>query len=126
MHGTERTITQINPQYAKHYDAYLERQKRRKKRLVRRLILFGVITLLTFSFLTSYHLNQRALQAEMNEKYAQLEQQLIRLQKEEEDLRTEISLLKNDDYILEIARTNYFFSKDGELIFKIREEKPSY
>jgi len=121
-----KTITRLDSNYMQQYDAYIERRKKRKKRLIRRLVLFSIIALLVMGSLTTYHIKQRILQAEMREEYEQLEHQLASLQKEEKDLQEEIALLNNEEYVLEIARTNYFFSKKGELIFKIIDEKPSY
>lgn len=108
------------------YDAYIERQKRRKQRLIRRLVLFSVVAILALGSMAAYHIKQRALQAEKLEQYELLEEELAALQKQEEDLTEEIELLNDDDYVMDIARTNYFFSKKGELIFKIPEEDPTY
>src|SRR5690625_5532113 len=104
----------------------MERQKRKKQRLVRRLVLFSVIVLLAVGSLTTYHVNQRILHAEKNEQYQQLKKQMTSLENEEKNYQEEISLLNNEEYVLEIARTNYFLSKEGELIFKILDESPSY
>src|SRR5699024_4521461 len=116
----------LDSSYMRQYDAYIERQQRRKQRLIRRLVLFSAIALFAIGFMTTYHVKQHALQAEKQEQYEQLEKQLASLKSEEKNLQEEINLLNNEEYILEIARTNYFFSKEGELIFKILEESPSY
>jgi len=110
----------------KQYDAYLERQKRKKQRLIRRLVLFAIITLIISSCMIGYHLKQRAVYAEKLEEYEQLDEKLQSLLEEEKAIKEEIELLKKEDYVLDIARTNYFFSKEGELIFKIPDEDPSY
>jgi len=122
----EKTVTRIDSKYMQQYDAYLERRQRRKQRLFRRLVLFSLIAFLAFGSLTTYHIKQRMLQSDMKVEYEQLEEQLALLKNEEVDLQEEIALLNNEDYVLEIARTNYFFSKEGELIFKILDEEPSY
>lgn len=122
----KRTVTRLDSKYMQQYDAYMERQNRKKKRLIRRLVLFSIIALLTIGSITTYHIKQRILHAEKKEQYEQLEKQLATLENEEKDLEEEISLLNNEEYVLEIARTNYFFSKKGELIFKILDENPSY
>lgn len=108
------------------YDAYIERQKRKKQRLMRRLVLFSIIALFIVGGLTTYHFKQRVVHAEKTEQYEKLKEELATLKEQEKDYKEEIGLLNNDDYILEIARTNYFFSKKGELIFKIPDESPSY
>lgn len=120
------TIQKVDSAYMKHYHAHAERQQRRKKRLIRRLILFSTIVLLVVGSMVSYHMKQRNLHAEKQSEYDQMQKQLTQLENEEKSLNEEIGLLNNDEYILDIARTNYFFSKEGELIFKIFEEEPSY
>lgn len=108
------------------YDAYIVRQKRKKQRLMRRLVLFSMIALFIVGGLATYHFKQRVVHAEKAEKFEQLTEELAKLEEDEKNYHEEIGLLNDDEYILEIARTNYFFSKKGELIFKIPDESPSY
>jgi len=122
----EKAVTRLDSNYMQQYDAYIERQKRKKQRLIRRLILFSIITMLTVGSMAVYHLNQRALYAEKQEEYEQLQKELTVLKDEEANLEEEIELLQDEEYVLDIARTNYFFSKEGEMIFKLPDEKPSY
>lgn len=108
------------------HDVYIERQKRKKQRLVRRLVLFGLVIAIAFGSMTAYHVNQRATKADKLEEYQQLEEELVQLKNQESNLEEEIKLLQDEDYVLDIARTNYFFSKEGEKIFKLPDEDPSY
>ena len=126
MSTRDRTVTTLNSTYVQQYHAYQERQFKRRQRLIRRLIAFAIIVSLAIGSIVTYHYKQRMLQAEKIAEYEQLEQELAYLKQEEELLQEEIELLNDIEYILDIARTNYFFSKDGELIFKILEESPTY
>ncbi|WP_249872204.1 FtsB family cell division protein [Oceanobacillus saliphilus] len=126
MSSKKKTITRLDSNYMQQYDAYIERQKRKKQRLIRRLVLFSIVIAFAIGSMAAYHIKQRELQAEKIEQYEQLEEKLGILKKEEANLTEEIELLKDDDYVLDIARTNYFFSKKGELIFKIPDDNPSY
>ncbi|WP_407652033.1 FtsB family cell division protein [Aquibacillus koreensis] len=110
----------------KQYDAYVERQVKKKKRLYRRLALFTIVVIIALGSMITYHMNQRDLYTEKKEAHEQLEQQLASLKDEEKELEQEIELLNDEDYVLQIAKTNYFFSEEGEIIFKIPEEKASY
>src|SRR5690625_5023287 len=121
-----KTVTRLNSNYMQQYDVYIERQRRKKQRLYRRLVLFSLIAVLAIGSMATYHFKQRMLQADKREQYEQLEDKFATLKQEEKNFKEEIELLNNDEYILEIARTNYFFSKEGELIFKIGDESPSY
>ena len=49
--------------------------------------------------------------------------QLVELKKEEKILKTEIDKLQDEDYIARYAREKYSYSKDGEYILKISEDK---
>lgn len=126
MASREKKITRLDSSYMNQYDAYIERQKRKKQRLMRRLVLFSMMALFIIGGLTTYHFKQRVVHADKVEQYEQLTDELASLKEAEKNYTEEIGLLNNDEYILEIARTNYFFSKKGELIFKIPDESPSY
>lgn len=126
MSMEKSSVTRMHTNYMKQYDAYVERQRLRKKRLYRRLVFFSIIAVLAIGSMTVYHLKQRTVLAQKQEQYEELQEELTSMQHTENNLREEISLLKNEEYVLEIARTNYFFSKEGELIFKIPDEEPSY
>ncbi|WP_405098267.1 septum formation initiator family protein [Oceanobacillus sp. FSL H7-0719] len=126
MSAKKKTVTRLDSNYVQQYDAYIVRQKRKKQRLIRRLVLFAIVTALVIGGMAAYHMNQRILHAEKTEQYEQLEQELADLKKEESRLQEEIELLNDENYVLDIARTNYFLTKKGELIFKLPDEDPSY
>src|SRR5699024_1441507 len=122
----KKKITRLDSNYMQQYDAYMGRQKRKKQRLIRRLVLFSIIAVIAIGSMATYHIKQRVLQAEKSEEYEQMEEDLAKVEDQEAHYREEIKLLNDEEYVLEIARTNYFFSKEGELIFKIPDEEPSY
>ncbi|SHG40574.1 FtsB family cell division protein [Ornithinibacillus halophilus] len=126
MSVNKSKVSKIHPSYVQQYDVYQERQNRRKKLLKRRLIFFAILVAIIIGSLTVYHFKQREIHAEKLEEYNQLKEELTHLQNLEVQYKEEIELLNNDSYILDIARTNYFLSKKGELIFKIPDEDPSY
>ncbi|MDC3414857.1 septum formation initiator family protein [Aquibacillus sp. 3ASR75-11] len=126
MSAKKRSVAKLESNYMRQYDAHVVRHKRKKKRLYRRLLLFTVIVLVTFISITTYQLKQRSLYESKKEQYEQLQKEMTSLKEEEKDFKEEIELLQDEEYVLEIARTNYFFSKEGELIFKLPDEDPSY
>lgn len=126
MRQEKKTVTKLNSNYMQQYEVYQERQKRRKKHLKGRLILLAVVVLFIAGSMTTYHIKQQKMREAKVEKYEQLEEQMTALKKEEKDLKEEIQLLNDDEYLLDLARTNYFFSKKGEIIFKPDKEDSSY
>lgn len=105
------------------YDAQKERARRRKKQLFQRLIIIGAAFAVIFAVMITYHFKQRMQLADMQEEYAELMDTSDSLEKQENVLLEEIGLLNDDEYILDIARTNYFLSKKGELIFQVEEQE---
>ncbi|ELK48357.1 septum formation initiator family protein [Halobacillus sp. ACCC02827] len=120
------SVARMDSTYMKHYDAYMDRHQRKKKRLIRRLVMFALLVTVVAGSMGVYHWKQQSVYAEKNEQYEQLQQEMAALKKEENGLEQEIELLNDEDYVLQIARTNYFFSKEGEIIFKMPNEDPSY
>ncbi|RWZ51264.1 septum formation initiator family protein [Halobacillus fulvus] len=120
------SVARLDSTYMKEYDVYRERHQRKKKRLIRRLVLFALLLMIVAGSMITYHVQQKSLYAEKHEQYVQLQQKMDALEKEEKDLEREIELLNNEEYVLQIARTNYFFSKEGEIIFKMPNEDPLY
>lgn len=121
MTRPKKTIAKIQSEYMNQYNAKVGREQRRKKRLMQRLIMFSMVVVVVFGMLTMYHINQRSLHAEKAEEFEQLQKQMAFLEKQENELQEEIDLLSDKEYILDIARTNYFLSKKGELIFQVQD-----
>lgn len=126
MAADHNPISKLHTQFAEQNNAQVERQKRKKQRLMRRLVLLSVFVAILIVAFTTFHLKQRQLQAEKKAELVEMKKEYAAVQKKGKELKQERDLLKDEDYVLEIARTNYFFSKKGELIFKIPDEKPSY
>lgn len=126
MRKREEKVSRINSPYMNQYDAQMERQHKRKRLLRRRLTLLGMIVLISFFSLLTYHMSQRELYAEKQAEYEALQQEKQELKTEETSLLEEIKLLEDESYVLRIAKTNYFFTEEGEIVFKLLEEAPAY
>ncbi|MFB1051062.1 septum formation initiator family protein [Paraliobacillus sp. JSM ZJ581] len=122
----KQNVSRINSSYMKQYDAQIERQRKKKKRLHRRLTLFAIVVCITFGSIIIYHVNQRSLYAEKAKEYQAMQEEYKAMEQEEDDLKEQVKLLKDKEYVLQIAKTNYFFTKEGEIVFKLPEEAPSY
>ncbi|HLQ83369.1 MAG TPA: septum formation initiator family protein [Pseudogracilibacillus sp.] len=117
MRTPKDTVTRMKSDYIQEYEAQERKEKRRRKAILKRLVVFSTLAVLVLGSLTIYHFKQRSIQADIENEYTELQEEMIQLEKEEKDLMEEIALLKDEEYILELARTNYFLSKEGELIF---------
>src|SRR5690625_4205987 len=108
--------------YMDQYNAQKERHRRRRKRFIRRFTFCSLVIAITFFIMFSYHMKQRALYAEKKAELEALTEQMEKLELKEKELLEEIDLLNDEEYILDIARSSYFLSKEGELIFQVHEE----
>lgn len=121
-----KRIYSIESEYMERYEQQQKRKKRRKTGLVRRLVVAGIVMLAITSLIAHYHIGQRTVYSEKMTQYETLQAELADLEKVENELIEEIGLLKDDAYILDIARTNYFLSREGELIFQLEDFNSSY
>lgn len=121
-----RNVSRINEAYIEQYDAQVQRQKRRRKKLYRRLALFGIVAFTGLFLLVAFHIDQRSKFTDMQEEHEQLTNELMTLEKEEKLLENEIELLQDEEYLLQIAKTDYFFTEEGEIVFKTAEDEASY
>lgn len=126
MNKREQRIYSIRSEYMEQYERQQKRNQRRKKSLIQRLVIAGVLMLATVAYMVHYHLEQRSVYSEKLKEYEALQSEMSELKKTEEELKEEIKLLNDEDYILEIARTNYFLTKEGELIFLLDDADSSY
>lgn len=98
-------------------------KKKITKTSKRRLLLFGTISIAViisfFISLSCYVIDIYNLKHEAR----QLEHKVVELERDEENLKTQIDMLKDEEYLARYARENYLYSKDGEIVFKIESSK---
>lgn len=93
--------------------------KRAKGRLFLAFIFFGaIISALSYKFFYNVKLIR-----EIQEEKKFLEEQLVKLEEEEKVLSSDIEKLKDPAYIAIYAREKYLYSKDGELIIRLPDDK---
>ena len=114
-------IAALDTEYAKKKYAEFQQQQRqlifRRRRLaaifVGALVIFAIIGVQIFHDMQRMHqLNELRVEAntEMKEVYADVDQ-----------LHQDVSLLKDDEYVAKLARSKFFYSKDGEKVYPILE-----
>ncbi|EGP5066213.1 septum formation initiator family protein [Enterococcus faecium] len=114
-------IAALDTEYAKKKYAEFQQQQRqlifRRRRLaaifVGALVIFAIIGVQIFHDMQRMHqLNELRVEAntEMKEVNADVDQ-----------LYQDVSLLKDDEYVAKLARSKFFYSKDGEKVYPILE-----
>ena len=96
-------------------------RKKVTKASKRRLLIFGSFSVVLIVYflvsLSTYMIDIYNLKKDKKD----LERELLELQAQEEALGTQIEMLKDVDYLARYARENYLYSKDGEIILRIKE-----
>jgi cell division protein DivIC len=118
----DKNIAKIQTTYVQHQEIAEIASARKRKLLFRRLSLFLVFAaLMSYLMITSFISQSSTLDKKVAQK-KQLEQQMTQLKKQQEILKEDIVKLNDDDYLAKLARKEYFFSENGEIIFNIPEE----
>ncbi|MCY7912652.1 FtsB family cell division protein [Bacillus haynesii] len=117
-----RNISQIQNEYKEQMERKQQQLKRKRRGLYRRLMVFGAVVLLSAIVIVSSLWSQTSDISAKQEKKADLLKQLEQLEAKKSDLKDEIVKLKDEDYVAELARKDYYLSKDGEIIFKFEDK----
>lgn len=122
--GKER-LKQLTEEVERKHRMYEEALRKKRRGLMRRLSVFGVVMLLAtgVSVLTLIHQNSQV--TEQEELISSLEEEQKVLQEEESRLSREIESLHDPSYIAEIARRDFLLTKPGEILFQVPREGES-
>jgi len=118
-----KPITSLETNYMKQQEVLMRRAAKRKKLLIRRLSVFLILTVaLSYLVISTFIFRTDVLEAKKKEE-VKLKQTLAQLEKKQVSLENEIVKLNDDEYIAKLARSEYFLSEKGEIIFNIPEPK---
>jgi cell division protein DivIC len=112
-------VTTLNNRTVEQYDRDMKVKNKRKKGLFRRLTVFAFLVSIGSYLVISTLTSQASVIENKNEEKKVLEQKLVEVQSEKQKLKLEVQKLHDIDYIGEIARKDYSFSRPGEIIFKL-------
>lgn len=118
----KRNIAKIQSTFVQQQEVAKISAARKRKMLIRRLCLFMSFAMFTSYLIISSILSQTSV---LNEKIAQkkrLDNELSGLKKQHQILKEDIVKLNDDEYIAKLARKEYFFSNQNEIIFNIPDE----
>ncbi|WP_414042107.1 FtsB family cell division protein [Macrococcus sp. EM39E] len=117
-----KKIRTIENEYTKE-QAKKHRVNIKSSNIVRkRMAVFGGILLAILLFLTVLLLFQMNTNRELKQEQASQAVELEKLKDKEIALKERLKQLNSKEYIEKIARSEYFLSNDGEVIFKIPEK----
>lgn len=116
-------ITKLNNQYIEEKTLESIRNRKRIKFIKRRTTLITICGLFFVSLLvTPLFNNYQQLQESTIEK-AEAKEHLEALELHQEELDYYVGLLENEEYVLKLARSEYYLTKDDEIVFSFPEDK---
>ncbi|MBC1911762.1 septum formation initiator family protein [Listeria booriae] len=122
MKKEQRNVTRINNRYVQNETVMKKQRSRRRVALFRRLLIIAAaIVVVTGGLVYVYSQQVSLLHAKENEK-VELDKKSLAVAKEQKELKSMINKLHDDDYIAKLARSEYFLSEKGEIIFNIPDD----
>lgn len=112
-------IRRLTSEYMEKQSMLEEQRARRRKGLVRRLSAVAIVFLLITIFAGLTFFQQQASISEQKKVNQEMEEELLKMEREEANLEQEIEWLHDPEYIAEIARRDFFLTKDGETLFQL-------
>ncbi|HAA3042863.1 TPA_asm: septum formation initiator family protein [Listeria monocytogenes] len=122
MKKAKSKVARIENRYIKDTATMKKTRSRRRIALFRRLAFMAIIFAVVGGLLTITYTKQVLTLKEKKEKQVQVDKKMVAMKDEQDSLNEQIKKLHNDDYIAKLARSEYYLSKDGEIIFNISEE----
>ncbi|EAE4739024.1 septum formation initiator family protein [Listeria monocytogenes] len=122
MKKAKSKVARIENCYIKDTATMKKTRSRRRIALFRRLAFMAIIFAVVGGLLTITYTKQVLTLKEKKEKQVQVDKKMVAMKDEQDSLNEQIKKLHNDDYIAKLARSEYYLSKDGEIIFNIPEE----
>ncbi|MBC1544151.1 septum formation initiator family protein [Listeria sp. FSL L7-0233] len=122
MKKAESKVARIENRYIKDTATMKKTRSRRRVALFRRLAFMAIIFAVVGGLLTITYTKQVLTLKEKKAKQVQVDKKMVAMKDEEDALNDQIKKLHNDEYIAKLARSEYYLSKDGEIIFNIPEE----
>ena len=115
----KKQIASINTDYVRSIERQENRNKAKKVRLARRLLLFSIMSVAVVGLLISTLLSSKSAYEVKQVQKEQVAQELEQVKEEQEILKVQISKLNDDEYIGKLLRKQYFLSEEGEIIFTL-------
>lgn len=113
---TEVVSSGVNGNMEKRYHNHNRYRAKQEPGAKRRLTIWLAVCVLFFTWAAVQSFHQQGKIADKQAELERVEQQLKDAQRKERELETRIELLHDPDYVSELARKEYYMTKEGEII----------
>lgn len=115
-------VASIRNDYVRSVERNEKRQMAHKVRLFRRLAVFGLVVMLATIWIGSTIYAQSQTMTEKEQLREEAQFALKEAEKEQIQLKEQIILLNDDEFIAKLAKKEFFVSEKGEIIFTLPEK----
>lgn len=123
--GKTQNITQIKNTYTQEQTLKKQISTNLQRKARRRLLAIMIVGLLMVVPLGINVVKNLFEIRSLNGKIAETKEINVALAEENQNLKVQVGLLQDDEYVAKLARSRYYLSKDGELIFSLPEDNRS-
>lgn len=123
MTTKNRKVANLNNRYTKNENANKKTISLRRTALFRRLLVMGIAFVVVLGAMLYMYTKQTLMLKAKQEQRVKVDKKLTALKDKESMLNDQILKLHDDDYIAKLARSEYYLSKNGEIVFKINGAK---
>ena len=116
---SNKKIELLQTDYAKEQFAKFEKERRQVVFRRRRLVAFFVAELAIFAIVGIQMFNDQMRLQKLKEYKAETVAEQKEAEQKVASLERDVALLKDDEYVAKLARSRFFYSKDGEKIYPV-------
>lgn len=115
-------VTQLRNEYTQTKTVQAHRENKFRKQRKRRVAGIAVISGLFIAGLSVNLVKNTQLISDLDAQKAAAAGELEHVEATQENLQNEVKKLQDDEYIAKLARSQYYLSKEGEIIFSFPED----
>ena len=119
---SNKKIELLQTDYAKEQFAKFEKERRQVVFRRRRLVAFFVAALAIFAIVGIQMFNDQMRLQKLKEYKAETVAEQKEAEQKVASLERDVALLQDDEYVAKLARSRFFYSKDGEKIYPVLPE----
>lgn len=116
---SNKKIELLQTDYAKEQFAKFEKERRQVVFRRRRLVAFFVSALAIFAIVGIQMFNDQMRLQKLKEYKAETVAEQKEAEQKVASLERDVALLQDDEYVAKLARSRFFYSKDGEKIYPV-------
>ena len=116
---SNKKIELLQTEYAKEQFAKFEKERRQVVFRRRRLVAFFVAALAIFAIVGIQMFNDQMRLQKLKEYKAETVAEQKEAEQKVASLERDVALLQDDEYVAKLARSRFFYSKDGEKIYPV-------